>query len=40
MVKYMADNPISVENKAAVIQVIGCIGKNQEPLNFMINEKP
>ncbi|MBX3239785.1 MAG: hypothetical protein KIT80_21050 [Chitinophagaceae bacterium] len=40
MVKYMADNPISIENKAAVIQVIGCVDKNQEPLNFIINGQP
>jgi hypothetical protein len=39
MIKYMADSPVNIENKAAVVQVIGCVDKNQQPLNFTYNEK-
>lgn len=37
MTKYLSDNPISVENKSAVIQIIGCIDKNQHPFNLVID---
>ena len=34
MTKYMADYPITIENKKALIQAIGCVDKNQEPFNM------
>jgi hypothetical protein len=37
MTKYVSDNPISIENRKAVIQAIGCIDKHQDPFNVMIN---
>lgn len=36
MTKYMADNPITIENKSAIVQVIGCVDKYQNPFNSII----
>lgn len=37
MTKYMSGNPITAENRSAVIQAIGCVDKDQKPFNITIN---
>lgn len=37
MTKYASGSPITIENKSAIIQAIGCIDKNQNPFNVTIN---
>ena len=39
MTRYMADNPLTIENKNAVIQAIGCVDKYQNPFNVLLKGK-
>ncbi len=39
MTKYVANNPVTVENPSALVQVIGCVDKHQNPMNLTINGK-
>ncbi len=39
MTKYFAENPVTNENKKALIQAIGCVDKYQQPFNLTINGK-
>ena len=38
MRNYMADNPISIENTNALIQVTGCIDKNENIFNMTFDQ--
>ena len=39
LTKYAARNPITIENPHALVQAIGCVDKDQNPLNLTINGK-
>ena len=34
MRNYVAENPITIENKSAIVHATGCIDKNEQPFNF------
>lgn len=37
MTRYFAENPLTIENKKALVQAIGCVDKYQKPFNVLIN---
>jgi len=37
MRNYTTDNPLTIENPAAIIQAIGCIDKHEEPFNLIVD---
>lgn len=39
LTKYAARNPITIENPHALVQAIGCVDKDHNPLNLTINGK-
>jgi hypothetical protein len=38
MRNYVADDPITVENKKAIIQITGCIDKDENLVNMIIGQ--
>lgn len=39
MRNYISEQPLTLQNSKAVIQVVACVDKNEEPFNVMVNAK-